>query len=62
MSHTATTRAEAFDPLQQKSPEYTRKCWGHASLDNILSNTNRTCFSGEFRPFRPTSAKNLCLR
>jgi IS4 transposase len=33
MAHTAITRAEAFDPLQQKSPEYARKCWGIETED-----------------------------
>lgn len=33
MAHTATTRAEAFDPLTEESPEYARKCWGLPTED-----------------------------
>jgi len=28
MAHTATTRAEAFDPLEESPADYARKCWG----------------------------------
>jgi len=34
MAHTATTRAEAFDPLHEESPEYARKCWGLTTEDS----------------------------
>lgn len=33
MAHTATTRAEAFDPLYEKSADYARKCWGLTTSD-----------------------------